>query len=203
QTAIDENRRVIIVEGELDFFARVVRPTRGQHLHFAYFVAPEFVTGGEIQNVHQRMPLETVARATLRILCQHDREQVCGRVDSHLHHRAFDLVAAPDRVTSQEIRCFDPCFIAFFKTDQQQVGAGNRRDVRFVDVDVFATPEFFAGRAVDGVERFFSADDEYAEFGWLVEANVVVESGSPRLRENRAGDQDNDKKKTKSRFHTD
>ncbi len=130
---------------------------------------------------------EIFARPALRVFRKDYSEQLRARVDRHLHHRAFDLFTAPDRVASQDIHCLDACLVSFFKTQQQQGGPRNRSDVGFVEFSIFATPESFASLSINRVERLFRARHDNAHFSRLVKANVFIEFCRPRLAKNRKG----------------
>ena len=77
--------------------------------------------------------LEAVARTVLRILHEHNGEQASFRINRHLHHDALDLLAAPDRVSGQQIDSFDPRLLALLEIEQQQLGGRHRCDVCFVE----------------------------------------------------------------------
>ncbi len=191
EPSIDKHGWIVVVECVSNFLIGIFGPARRHHLDFANFILPEFVTASQIQNVQQRAALETVASPILRVFGQYDSEQVVRRINRDVHHRAFDLFAAPDRIASQYINCFDSSFVALFKTQQQQISARHWRDVGFVERSVFATPEYLAIAAVDRVERLFRAGDHDAHFSRLVKANVVVEFCCPRLRGSGEGSEQN------------
>src|SRR6185295_10047592 len=46
-------------------------------------------------------------------------------------------------------------------------------------------PKDVSGHAVDGVDRFFCAEDYRADVGGLIEANGVIDFGRPHLRVSR------------------
>ena len=130
--------------------------------------------------MERRSPFEARLRPGLGVTNEDDGGQIILRIDGHLHHAAFDLVAAPQHIARHQIDALDAGLPAFFKTEQQQVGPDYRRDVRFVQPNVLATPQYLSRFAVHGVERFFSPDDQCAKFGRLVKERTAIEFRGPR-----------------------
>ena len=131
ETPVGKERWMIIVQAVGDIV--LLAPTGWHHFDFAEFVLPQFVAGSQIQDMHHRLSFEAVIHRTLRIFSQDDGQQICLRLNRHVHDGAAQLVALPDAITVERVDRFDTRPRSFLETQQQHVRAGNRSDVILIE----------------------------------------------------------------------